>query len=302
MSNEPERVAAVRADQQGHAAHHLHLEADAGNWRLTCDHDEPWPSIDEDGVTVVSDECWLMSHWENIGADLMGDNHAWTRVRSLPIPVSYIGNGWDGDLELIPVFDQTRAAAPSGADQQEPATCSYCGAVYVGDDHFHTVDPYEGCNGHEVGWQVHGDEADMVAEAYSQEFAGRIVAALNAGRVIEPGDDDLTPAANSPAAAAPSTPGAPEAPRREWRCRGLGGKPCSQFDTPASGRRTGHEGCGYAPAAPPPAVQGAPGDLAALIGNLRADASVVENDFQAPRIASRMRVAANRLTGQRRES
>jgi hypothetical protein len=53
------------------------------------------------------------------------------------------------------------------------------------------------------------------------------------------------------------------------------------------------------PAAPPPAVQRAPGgaDLASLAAHLRADASIVENDLRAPVIASRMRVAANRLTG-----
>lgn len=89
----------------------------------------------------------------------------------------------------------TFAAPPQAPEPQPTKVCSACGATYIGDDHFHVEEPYEGCSGEMTGWVIRGDEADLVAEAFSEDMARFIVGALNAGRVIEPGDDDPAAAA-----------------------------------------------------------------------------------------------------------
>jgi hypothetical protein len=82
-------------------AHLLHFDGmDWGgvDWRLECVHvdgDQTWCTFDADGEIETSD-CWLMSWWSELGAELFEYNRAgapWPKDPSFPFPV----RPWDWD-------------------------------------------------------------------------------------------------------------------------------------------------------------------------------------------------------------
>lgn len=83
------------------ADHHLRQSGNPTEWDLTCDH-EPggrWLSIDEDG-SPWSDDCWLMSWWEDAGTELLSEDFSIRWPAGPVIPVE--PKQWDEAPVLIP--------------------------------------------------------------------------------------------------------------------------------------------------------------------------------------------------------
>lgn len=85
------------------ADHHLRQSGNPTEWDFTCDH-EPggrWFSTDEDG-SPLSDDCWLMSWWEEEGTELISEDLSIRWPAGPVIPVDIAPKMWDEPPVIVP--------------------------------------------------------------------------------------------------------------------------------------------------------------------------------------------------------
>jgi hypothetical protein len=88
-------------------AHLLYLDSvdDWGaGWKLTCEHDTSpqWHQTTSEGVTRVSEQCWLQSWWSEVGPELLKLDFAKDAQPEFPLAVKP-SDDWDADGGTIVV-------------------------------------------------------------------------------------------------------------------------------------------------------------------------------------------------------
>jgi len=96
------------------ADHYLDFNGDPRyGWSLRCAHEHGaagWRTAAEPDGALVSDDCWLMSWWGELGMEMVTDDPkaAWPGL--VPIPMDVQGDGWgDGPL-LVPTAGDVAVA------------------------------------------------------------------------------------------------------------------------------------------------------------------------------------------------
>lgn len=95
------------------ADHYLDFDGDPRyGWSLRCAHargaDGWWTAAEQDG-SKVSDDCWLMSWWDEMGMEMVTDSGQVEWPGVVPIPMDVEGDGWDDGPLLIPTPEDGEA-------------------------------------------------------------------------------------------------------------------------------------------------------------------------------------------------